>query len=131
MTAGDEQDGAEALDTDKIDEERDDPVGQLSYPPEGLLGADDPTADDRTVDSVASRDERLEPDPIERVGDDAAPGRTAPGDDTTDEAVGRLTDPDAVDDAAFPVDTEAQAIAGRVPEEDLSAEEAAVHIEPE
>ena len=54
----DEQDQAEALDDDKV-------AGY--YPPDNPLGVDDPTRDDRVVDSLADRTLREDPDG-ERVG---------------------------------------------------------------
>ncbi len=135
MTPGDDQDVAEAFDTDKLDDDRDEPVGQLTYPPDRLLGADDPTADDLVTDSVASREDRLEPDPLEEIsgvdgGHDGASGPDRTGDDEVEEVAGRLVEPGAEDDALFPVDVEPDALAAEASDgEDLSSEEAAMHID--
>jgi hypothetical protein len=166
MAAGDEQDQAEAYDDDKLDDDVDEPVEHLVYPPDRPVGVNDPTADDLISDSVTSRHDRERPDPIEHLGDDetdASPGAVADrpvAADTTEGEVmarldrmdavdpvdgigpasvydeeyvpldGRLVGPGADDDAVMLVDDEKDEIAGVVPADDLSAEEAAIHLEP-
>lgn len=97
----DHQRTAEALDPDVIG---DDPSGDLAYPPERPMGAEDPTRDDRASDDAATRAWRSR-------REDAGP----------DEQGLRLVAPNDVLD-----DDVAEAVAEGVPADDLSAEEAAV-----
>jgi len=156
MPTGDDQKSAEAFDSDKLDDLRDRADQEQTFPPERLLGATDPTADEWAADSVTSRRDRLEPDPVERLGMDDAPRRPAgpgvvdaetteedavagllavAGDEPADGAVAPgppaavLVAPGADDDATAAPDDEAQALAVAVPAADLSAEEAAVQVE--
>lgn len=128
MAPGDDQDIAEAFDEDKLDDDVDEPVDQLRYPPDRPLGATDPTRDDLVTDSAARRDARTQPDPVEAIGH--ADAATVASDDAEPAAPGRLVEPGADDDAVFPDDVEPEAIGDLVADEDdLSAEEAAIHIE--
>ena len=141
--AGDEQDTAEAIDYDKIDDAAPGdmdraPTDELRYPPDRPLGVKDPGADDRMTDSVASRQARTEPEAIEAIGHDGWSG-----DDGGSRQVGRLRAPGADDDAVFPLDKEKDLVAYEVgggfrggdtdPDgagsSALSAEEAAMHLE--
>jgi hypothetical protein len=109
----DEQDKAEAVDADVLDDE---------FPPDDPQGVDDPTQDDRVEDDVVTRDLREEPDFVER--EEAADDRP-------------LIQP-YVDERDAILDVEkdlvAEAEPGRDPEADgapPAAEEAALHLELE
>jgi hypothetical protein len=111
---GDAQDIAESLDSDKLPD-YDDPEGLLEYPPDHPLGVREygTTAAEERVDEPL--DERLRRD--DRDEDDADEG-----------TVGRLVEPGADDDGLATEDDEDEEVASSVDEEDLSAEEAAVHL---
>jgi hypothetical protein len=154
--ARDEQDEAESLDPDALslgDEETyDDPEGALVYPPDRLLGARDygtTAAEERVDEPLEERLRRENPDPLDEIDEPDAEELIAIeaeellGDDGTDEAeeeidvddeiarehaVGRLVGPGAEDDAEDLDDDEPDAIASIVYEDDLSAEEDAVHL---
>jgi hypothetical protein len=104
----DQQHTAEAFDPDELG---DDPTGELEYPADRPLGSSDPTRDDRVTDSVRDREWREEPE-LDRV-------------EEPDE-VGRLVAPNDV-----LADDESDAVASAADEDDLSAEEAAVHVDEE
>lgn len=128
----DDQAEAEAFDESKVGAEPLDPSDAPTFPAERYLGATDSTADDRVTDSVASRAERELPDfdeaegpaharetvraDIDDLDDDRPPLRlVGAGDEDVD---------DGPDDEA---DLVARAV--RSDPDDLSAEEAAVHLE--
>lgn len=136
---GDSQSGAEFLDDDKLPSE---------YPPDRPLGADEygVTAYEETVpEPLEERLRREEPD-----FDELARRRGADGDDA-DEAVGTLVDTDeggvdaegdsvarsirrvpernlSVDDIAFGDETLRDVATERLDEDDVPAEEAAIHL---
>jgi hypothetical protein len=130
--ARDEQDTAEAIDDDKLDDATPGdvdraPTDELRYPPDRAVGVNDPGADDRIVDSVISRQDRTIPDPIEEIGRDSLEGPeddldapaedAAYGSDAFDDVgspVGRLREPGAEDDGVFPVDEEKDLVATEV-----------------
>jgi hypothetical protein len=116
---GDPQDEAEALDADVLDDESDDPEGDLTYPLDRALGAEDygTTAAEERVDEPYA--ESLRREVPERRSDRQAPGR-----------IGRLVEPGADDDADYPIDLETDLVALAADEDelDLSAEEAAIHL---
>jgi hypothetical protein len=155
--AHDEQEIAEAFDPDALtlgDEDTyDDPEGELAYPPDRLLGARDygtTIAEERVDEPLEERlrrethdplDDIDEPEPDELVAIEAEDLIGVDDDvlvlveelDVDDEiarerAVGRLVGPGAEDDAEDLPDDEPDAIASIVDEEDLSAEEDAVHL---
>jgi len=158
MPTRDDQDGAEAFDSDKLADLDDGAEPEQAYPPERLLGATDITADGWVADSVTSRRARLDPDPIEALGTEGLAhtmphGSAVDAETTEEEAVadmaavggfdratvddprrsgplrGVVMAPGAVDDAFLTADGEAQALGIAVPGDDLSAEEAAMHLE--
>lgn len=98
----DQQRVAEALDPDVLG---DDPTGDLTFPPDRPVGADDPTHDDRATDDAATRAWRS------RRESDAS----------GDEGLRLVAPNDVLDDDV------AEAVAAGAPADDLSAEEAAVH----
>lgn len=158
MPTRDDQDGAEAFDSDKLGDLDEGAEPEQAYPPERLLGATDITADEWAADSVTSRRARLEADPIELLGTEGLPHTMPHGSDvdaetTEEEAVadmaavagfdramvddptrsgplhGVVMAPGALDDALLTGGGESQALGLAVPGEDLSAEEAAMHLE--
>ena len=158
MPTREDQDGAEAFDSDKLGDLDDGAEPGQAYPPERLLGATDLTADEWVADSVTSRRARLDPDPIEALGTEGLAhtmphGSAVDAVTTEEEAVADMAavagfdrapveDPTrsgplhgvvmasgAVDDAFLMANGEAQALGLAVPGEDLSAEAAAMHLE--
>lgn len=99
----DQQVTAESIDPDELG---DDPADDPEFPPTDPIGVNDPTQDDHVVDSVADRDAREEPE-----ADRATPPgiRLYAPNDLLDDDVAELT-------------------AGSVDADDLSSEEAAVHV---
>ena len=154
----DDQDLAEALDRDTLDEESDDPTGELDYPPERPLGVNQygtTAAEERVGEPVDERLRRDMRDPLDAIAepndeelrqieideaelgeidevelDLAAEDEVALDDLDGSGSVGRLVDPAATDDAVDLVDDEPDAVARRADENehDLSAEEDAVHL---
>ncbi|HEV8296821.1 MAG TPA: hypothetical protein VGQ20_05990 [Acidimicrobiales bacterium] len=114
----DEQERAEALDPDELSDD-DDPTGSLDYPAERPLGVGDY--------GTTAQEERID-EPLEDHVARELPERRVAGDRDARGRVGRLVEPGAEDDAEFPEDDEADAVATSVPEfDDASAEEAAIH----
>lgn len=119
----DPQDSAEALDEDVIDDDDDfagDEIGDdlPNYPPDRPLGVNTvgvTAVEEDAGESFAERSLREVPED-ESVADV----------DLDDSEVGQLVDP-----AATSFDDEAELIADAEPGDVLSAEEAAMHIEPE
>jgi hypothetical protein len=101
----DPQDVAESLDEEELSDDVDDPAGDLQYPPDHLAGVNQygiTAAEERTDEPL---DERISRETPESESFEAA-----------DPEVGRLVeDGDDLD-------------ATEVPQRDLSAEEAAVHL---
>jgi hypothetical protein len=141
--AGDDQDQAEALDADKLDEALDDPEGALAYPPDRPLGVLDygTTAQEERIDEpLEERLSREVPDPSAfpptsgwrgpldaDVEGDLLDDETALDDLDGSGPIGRLVEPGAEDDAVLADDVEPDAVATAVDANDLSAEEAAVN----
>jgi hypothetical protein len=144
---GDGQDLAEALDADKIADDRgfaDEPLGD--YPPDRPLGVDAygvTPQQDKIDEPLDERVAHEEPDPLVKALDELADDRDAEDRDADDrdaddralddlDGSGRdplaealdVTDPDDDDDAAV------RAALG-VGSDGETAEEAAVHVEPE
>lgn len=125
----DPQQQAEALDEDVVDDADDlngDLVGESfpDFPPEHPLGVDTvgvTAIEEDAGESFAERTWREEPD----VGAGAEP-EDAVEEDGVDGVIGQLVDP-----AAASLDREAQQIADSEPGEAESAEEAAMHVEPD
>jgi hypothetical protein len=125
----DPQDEAEALDDDKLDDRnRYDGEPAADYPPDELLGADDYGITDReqAVDEpIHERERRYQPDPL-AVELDRASGGTPAARQTS---VGSEEDEDEdlrlVDAAGGP---DGRLAGEGVEAEDLSAEEAAIHV---
>lgn len=111
----DEQDRAEVLDEDTHD---------TDFPPEQLMGVDDPTRDDRVGDSVATRDRREEPE-------------VSPADLDVEAEPPVIQPYVSEDDALFDDESELVAdatIGAQDPDADsapAAAEEAALHLEGE
>jgi hypothetical protein len=151
--ARDEQDEAEAFDPDLLAsdaESYDDP--ERLYPPDRPLGATSygtTPAEERVPEPLEERIRREVPDPLDEIDEPdpeeliAIEAEELLGDDGFDDssdaidvdeeiarevAVGRLVGPHADDDAEDVEDDEADAVALRVFEDDLSAEEEAVHL---
>ncbi|MFN8052323.1 MAG: hypothetical protein U0Q22_12835 [Acidimicrobiales bacterium] len=99
----DQQNSAEASDPDELG---DDILDDASFPPEHPLGADDLTRDDHVVDSVRDRDWREEPETEVAEGDHL-----------------RLYAPNDVED-----DDVAELVGSAIEADDLTAEEASMHI---
>ena len=99
----DQQNTAEAIDPDELG---DDPAGDLGFPPDTPIGVDDPTQDGHIIDSVAGRDAREQPESYVVP----TPGR-------------RLYAPNAL-----LTDDVAELTADSISADDLSSEEAAVHL---
>ena len=123
----DEQDRAEALDADKLDDRRDAPQVEPDYPPEQPLGADEygtSPAEEQVGEPIGERVERERADPLVDELDGG------PGARSDVEEVGRLSETSPGQDETIPSvdDTEGQSVA-RAPGDvaNLSAEEAAVH----
>jgi hypothetical protein len=102
----DEQDVAEEFDPDELG---DDPEGTGAFPGESYSGATDPGQDDAVTDSYRSRTLR------ESIGDED-------GDEEEEDGV-RLSTPSDVWS-----DGESEAIGDAEEADDLTAEEAAVHV---
>jgi hypothetical protein len=129
----DPQDVAEALDDDKLGDEARFDEDPATYPPDRLLGADDYGVTDREAaleEPMHEREARFEPDPLvqelDRAADERARRATArPGD---------LEDPDLIEPSGRLVDDDGQdgeQLGLLEPADDLSSEEAAVHVERE
>lgn len=144
---GDPQDRAEALDTEMISDEYDDPEGALVYPPDRPAGVREygtTAAEERTPEALDERVRRDAPDPLdavveptdeelstieaedlnELVAAEEAAERLRELDETalddlegSGERVGRLIEPHSEDDPAWSVDIEADAVALRVDED--------------
>ncbi len=135
-TAGDPQDMAEALDSDKLGTP-DDPDVEPGFPPDRLSGANQygtSAAEEQIPEPLAERVLRERPEPLADELDDAAEAQVDPVElagadgllgDPPDGVVGRLVEPDA-EDVSW-VDDEATSVARGVSQKDLSAEELAVH----
>lgn len=122
--AGDEQDVAEALDPDELGAAEDYQGEQpLDFPPDRPVEREATEIDDLRQDSVTERHQREIPDPLVEELDH--PGRRPIDDDgPSDTALVATTD--VLDD------DEAELLAeGVAPVGDESAEEQALHIEPE
>jgi hypothetical protein len=155
IEARDAQDRAEALDSDVLSDDTDDPEGELEYPPEHLLGArgyGTTAAEERVDEPLDERMRREVADPLDEVDEpdadelDEIEAEEAYVEDTLEDEiaeeldeddvlararpVGRLVEPGADDDGYDLVDEESDAIATSADEdeEDLSAEEEAIHI---
>jgi hypothetical protein len=79
--ARDEQDQAEALDVDKMPGDTDDPEGDLLYPPDELLGADEygtTPQEERFDEPLSERVARERPDPLAQELDRRARGSDRP-----------------------------------------------------
>jgi len=128
----DDQDLAESLDADVIDDDR--PVDQddaVAYPPDTLMGANEygiTAMEERVDEPLDERESRYEPDPLREELDRAEELRElwseADGDDAVGPLAGSLMAPDDPDDD--PV-LEAE-VASDAP---MGPEELAIHIEPE
>jgi hypothetical protein len=153
--ARDEQDRAESLDPDVLglDTEAtyDDPEGELVYPPDHPLGVREygtTAAEERVDEPLDERLRRESPDPLDAIDEPdvdelvAIEAEELIGEEqdydedeidvddqiARERSVGRLIGPGADDDAVDLVDEEADAVASSVYEDDLSAEEDAVHL---
>ena len=152
----DDQDVAEALDSDKLGDDIDDATGELEYPPDRPLGVNQygtTAAEERVGEPADERVRRDTRDPLDAIAEpneeelrqieldeaeleDVVALEDAFEDDTElDDLdgsghVGRLIDPGASDDAYDTVDDEPEAVAMSADEyeHDLSAEEDAVHL---
>jgi hypothetical protein len=113
----DSQDEAEALDVEEISDDADDPEGDLTYPPDHLVGVNQygiTEGEERVDEPLEERISRETPEVFDSLeGEDGT--RPVPF-DTADPEVGRLLEEE--DDL--------DAIAADQP--DLSAEESAVHL---
>ncbi|MEZ5265484.1 MAG: hypothetical protein R2755_27725 [Acidimicrobiales bacterium] len=131
----DAQAEAEALDASKLGRDQRLPSDAPTYPPERFLGATDPTRDDRVTDSATSRADREvadDPaDPDDRAeGDDRAATDDAGLDDLDERPPLRLVaDGDEGPDDLLDDEKDLVARALRSDPDDLSAEEAALHLE--
>lgn len=137
----DPQDRAEALDSDKLGVP-DDPDIEPDYPLDELVGADEygiTAAEERVDEPIEERADRETGDPLAREIDRelAERGGVPPDDpgalllETTDgvgEEVGRLYEPGTDDDVTDFIDEESDSVGGAVPADDLTAEEAAMHV---
>jgi len=144
---GDEQDSAEQLDSDVVDDDVDDAEGALQYPPDRPLGVEDYgtiASEERVDEPLADRVRREIPDGLGALDgpDDAELVAIELADDDLDDVLdldepvdtrpfGRLVEPGADDDGVDYVDEEPDAVASEVDESDLSAEEEAVHLTAE
>lgn len=122
--AGDEQDVAEALDRDKLGGAEDYQGEQpLDFPPDRPVERDATEIDDLRQDSAVERHQREVPDPLVEELDH--PGRRHIAADGADDTA-LVATTDVLDD------DEAELLGeGTAPVGDESAEERALHIEPE
>ncbi len=124
----DEQDLAEALDADKVDDDLDDGELEPAYPPDELQGADEygiTPADDEVDEPLGERVAREEPDPLVEELDGRQPvGGGADG------VGGRIVDVPGGDSSFLDDEDEAVAAVEVGDDGDLTAEEAAVHEDP-
>lgn len=138
LSPGDAQDVAELLDSDTVGVSDappggvDDPDLEPGYPPEHLQGADEyglTAAEERVDEPIEERVERERPDPLATRLEEAARGVDPRADAVHDPlpGVGRLVEPGAQDSAQPRRDDEGESVAAATPQQDLSAEEAAVH----
>jgi hypothetical protein len=114
----DEQDAAEDLDEDALDL-GDDPTGDLAFPPEHLRGANQyglTAAEEMVGEPVSERSRREEPEQGYRTWSD----RRAPA--------GRLVEPGSIESGVPSDPDDDEFTAEAFDADDLSAEEAAVHI---
>lgn len=127
----DAQAEAEAVDESKLGRDQRLPSDAPTYPPERFLGATDPTRDDRVSDSATSRADREVTD--DRTGLDD-PGLEDPGLEDPDDLEERpplrlVADGDEGPDDLLDDEKDLVARALRSDPDDLSAEEAALHLE--
>ncbi len=134
-TAGgdrDDQFAAEELDASRTGEDPFEPSDAPTYPPERPLGVEDPTDDDLVTDSVASRARRELPDFDDATGPRTSAIAAAARIDDLDEARPPLRlvgDGDEGPEDLFDDEKDLVARAVVSDPEDLSAEEAALHLE--
>jgi hypothetical protein len=135
------QDVAEALDADEVTADGapyvgDEPTPE-EFPPTHLSGVNAyglTAAEERTGEPYDERISRDEPDDLLDAleHEDDPPSRDPAWDDPElGDAVGRLVEPNAEDDGVDAPDEDAEAVASAVPADDLTAEEAAVHVAPD
>ncbi len=130
--AHDDQSEAEALDESKVGSDPFESSDAPTFPAERFLGATDATADDRVTDSVSSRADRELPDFDAAQGPEHARETERAGIDDLDEDRPPLRLVSAGDeDVDDGPDDEKDLVARAVPSDpdDLSAEEAALHLE--
>ena len=142
MSNADEpQDVAESLDSDEVTIDGD-PYGggertAAEFPPDHLSGVNayGITAGEERVDEpLDERTSRELPDDLVEAlehEDDPPTGDPAWDDETLVDRVGRLVEPNALDDGVDAPDVDAEAVATSYDEDDLTAEESAMHIVPD
>ena len=130
----DEQDVAEALDSDKVVDDLVDGELEPDYPPEELQGADEygvTPAEEEIEEPIAERAAREEPDPLrEEPQGRRAPGGERVGREPAGGVGGRLVDVAGGDSSVLDAEDRAVADVETADDRDLTAEEAAMHEEP-